>query len=215
MSFDKVDIVVVVTATIVMVALQAFVRRTKTGRSMRAVAEDREIASLMGIDVDRVVVITFVIGGMLAGVAGVLYSLTFGQVSATMGFLPGIAAFTAAVLGGIGSIPGAALGGLLLGVAESVGPYLLLSGVHAPSPFELKGVITFSVLVLVLIFRPGGHPGDRRGGQGMNRSVFLRGAVRSGAIGGRRHRVPVPRRHDREVRDPRGGRAASSRSTGC
>jgi branched-chain amino acid transport system permease protein len=155
-SFDKVSIVVVVTAAVLMVALQAFVRRTKTGRAMRAVAEDREIASLMGIDVDRVVVITFVIGGMLAGVAGVLYSLAFGQVGATMGFLPGIAAFTAAVLGGIGSIPGAALGGLLLGVAESVGPYLLLSGVHAPSPFELKGVITFSVLVLVLIFRPGG-----------------------------------------------------------
>jgi branched-chain amino acid transport system permease protein len=155
-SFDKVDIVVVVTAAVLMVALQAFVRRTKTGRAMRAVAEDREIASLMGIDVDRVVVITFVIGGMLAGVAGVLYSLAFGQVGATMGFLPGIAAFTAAVLGGIGSIPGAALGGLMLGVAESVGPYLLLTGVHAPSPFELKGVITFSVLVLVLIFRPGG-----------------------------------------------------------
>ncbi len=155
-SFDKVDIVVVVTAAVLMLALQFFVRRTKTGRAMRAVAEDREIASLMGIDVNRVVVITFVIGGMLAGVAGVLYSLAFGQVSATMGFLPGIAAFTAAVLGGIGSIPGAALGGLLLGIAESVGPYLLLSGVHAPSPFELKGVITFSVLVLVLIFRPGG-----------------------------------------------------------
>ena len=155
-SFDKVDPVVMVTAVIMMVALQWFVRSTKTGKAMRAVAEDREIASLMGIDVDRVVVITFVIGGLLAGVAGVLYSLAFGQVSATMGFLPGIAAFTAAVLGGIGSIPGAVLGGLVLGVAESVGPYLLLSGVHAPSPFELKGVITFSILVLVLIFRPGG-----------------------------------------------------------
>jgi branched-chain amino acid transport system permease protein len=155
-NIDKVDIVVVVTAAVLMVALQTFVRRTRTGRAMRAVAEDREIASLMGIDVDRVVVITFVIGGMLAGIAGVLYSLTFGQVSATMGFLPGIAAFTAAVLGGIGSIPGAVLGGLLLGIAESVGPYLLLSGVHAPSPFELKGVVTFSILVLVLIFRPGG-----------------------------------------------------------
>jgi branched-chain amino acid transport system permease protein len=123
---------------------------------MRAVSEDREIASLMGIDVDRTVVVTFVLGGLLAGIAAVLYSLTFGQVSATMGFLPGIAAFTAAVLGGIGSIPGAALGGLVLGVSESVGPYLLLSGVHVPSPFELRAVITFSILVLVLIFRPGG-----------------------------------------------------------
>jgi branched-chain amino acid transport system permease protein len=140
----------------VMVLLQWFVRRTKTGKAMRAVAQDREIASLMGIDVDRVVVATFMIGGLLAGIAAVLYSLTFGSVSATMGFLPGIAAFTAAVLGGIGSIPGAALGGLVLGVAESVGPYLLLSGVHAPSPFELKGVVTFSILVIVLIFRPAG-----------------------------------------------------------
>jgi len=155
-SFDKIDPVVIATAIIVMVALQIFVQRTKTGKSMRAVAQDREIASLMGIDVDRVVVTTFILGGMLAGIAGVLYALTFGQVGATMGFLPGIAAFTAAVLGGIGSVPGAAIGGLILGVAESVGPYLLLSGVHVPSPFELRGVITFSILVLVLIFRPGG-----------------------------------------------------------
>ncbi len=155
-SFDKIDPVVIATAIVVMIGLQFFVKRTKTGKAMRAVAQDREIASLMGIDVDRVVVTTFVLGGMLAGIAGVLYALTFGQVGATMGFLPGIAAFTAAVLGGIGSVPGAAIGGLILGVAESVGPYLLLSGINVPSPFELKGVITFSILVLVLIFRPGG-----------------------------------------------------------
>jgi branched-chain amino acid transport system permease protein len=155
-SFDKMDPVVLGTAIVMMVLLQWFVRRTKNGKAMRAVAQDREIASLMGIDVDRIVVVTFMIGGLLAGVAAVLYSLTFGSVSATMGFLPGIAAFTAAVLGGIGSIPGAALGGLVLGIAESVGPYLLLSGVHAPSPFELKGVVTFSILVIVLIFRPAG-----------------------------------------------------------
>ena len=155
-SFDKIDPVVFVTAVVVMLALQFVVRRTRTGKAMRAVAQDREIASLMGIDVDRVIVTTFVIGGMLAGVAGVLYAMTFGEVGATMGFLPGIAAFTAAVLGGIGSIPGAALGGLSLGIAESVGPYLILSGYHVPSPFELKTVVTFSILVLVLIFRPGG-----------------------------------------------------------
>ncbi len=158
-SFDKIDPVVIVTAVLVMLMLQYVVKRTKTGKAMRAVSQDREIASLMGIDVDRVVVFTFVLGGMLAGIAGVLYALTFGQVSATMGFLPGIAAFTAAVLGGIGSIPGAAIGGIILGVAESVGPYLLLSGINVPSPFELKGVITFSILVLVLIFRPGGIMG--------------------------------------------------------
>ncbi len=155
-SFDKIDPVVFTTAIVVMLALHRFVTRTKTGKAMRAVSEDREIASLMGIDVDRTVVVTFMIGGLLAGIAAVLYCLTFGQVSPYMGFLPGIAAFTAAVLGGIGSIPGAAIGGLILGVSESVGPYLLLTGVHAPSPFELRGVITFSILVLVLIFRPGG-----------------------------------------------------------
>jgi branched-chain amino acid transport system permease protein len=155
-SFDKIDIVVVVISVVLMVALQLFVSRTKTGKAMRAVAEDKEIASLMGIDVDRAIVTTFVIGGMLAGVAGVLYGMTFGGVSAFMGFLPGIAAFTAAVLGGIGSIPGAALGGLILGVSQSLAPYLLLSGVHAKSPFQLKDVITFSILVIVLIFRPGG-----------------------------------------------------------
>ena len=155
-SFDKIDPVVIATSIIVMVALDLYVKRTRTGKSMRAVAQDREIASLMGIDVDRVVVVTFVIGGMLAGIAGVLYALMFGQVGATMGFLPGIAAFTAAVLGGIGSIPGAAIGGFILGISESVGPYLLLLGFRVPSPFELRGVITFSILVLVLIFRPGG-----------------------------------------------------------
>jgi branched-chain amino acid transport system permease protein len=155
-SFDKLDPIVVTTAVVMMLALRWFVARTKTGKAMRAVAEDRDIASLMGIDVDRVVVVTFVIGGLLAGVAGVLYSMTFGQVSATMGFIPGIAAFTAAVLGGIGSISGAAIGGLLLGLAESIGPYLLLTGIHVPSPFELRSVVTFSILVLVLIFRPGG-----------------------------------------------------------
>jgi branched-chain amino acid transport system permease protein len=155
-AFDKIDIVVVIVSVVLMVALQLFVTRTKTGKAMRAVAEDKEIASLMGIDVDRAIVTTFIIGGMLAGVAGVLYAMTFGGVSAFMGFLPGIAAFTAAVLGGIGSIPGAALGGLILGVSQSVAPYLLLSGVHAKSPFQLKDVITFSILVIVLIFRPGG-----------------------------------------------------------
>ena len=155
-SFDKIVPVVVITSIVVMVALELFVQRTRTGKSMRAVAQDREIASLMGIDVDRVVVITFIIGGTLAGIAGVLYALTFGVVGATMGFLPGIAAFTAAVLGGIGSIPGAAIGGLTLGIAESVGPILLLSGFNVPSPFELRGVVTFTILVLVLIFRPGG-----------------------------------------------------------
>ncbi len=123
---------------------------------MRAVGEDREIASLMGIDVDRTIVTTFAIGGMLAGAAGVLWALNFGQVSFQMGFLPGIKAFTAAVLGGIGSIGGAALGGFLLGLLQALGPALLLSGFGIPSPFSLRDAFTFLVLVLVLVFRPGG-----------------------------------------------------------
>jgi branched-chain amino acid transport system permease protein len=152
----RIQVVVFVVSIVAMIVLQLFVSRTKTGKSMRAVAEDQEIASLMGIDVDRIVVTTFVIGGILAGVAGVLFALTFEQVNFFMGFRPGIAAFTAAVLGGIGSISGAALGGFLLGLLQSVGPALLLTGIGVPSPFQLKDVVTFAVLVLVLIFRPGG-----------------------------------------------------------
>jgi branched-chain amino acid transport system permease protein len=133
-----------------------FVSKTTTGKSMRAVAADSEIASLMGIRVDRVIVTTFAIGGLLAGIAAVLFSITFESVSFTMGFRPGIAAFTAAVLGGIGSISGAALGGVLLGLLQSVGPALILTGYGIPSSFQLKDAFTFLVLVLVLIFRPGG-----------------------------------------------------------
>lgn len=160
LEIARIQVVVFVVSVVAMIALQLFVSRTKTGKSMRAVAEDREIASLMGIDVDRIVVTTFAIGGVLAGVAGVLFALTFEQVNFFMGFRPGIAAFTAAVLGGIGSIGGAALGGFVLGLLQSLGPALLLTGIGVPSPFQLKDVVTFAVLVLVLIFRPGGLLGS-------------------------------------------------------
>ncbi len=150
------EALVIITAIVAMVVLTLFVAKTTTGKSMRAVAEDKEIASLMGINVDRVIVTTFAIGGILAGIAGVLFALIFSQVSFFMGFLPGIKAFTAAVLGGIGSIAGAAIGGLLLGLMESVAPFLLLKGAHVPSPNQLKDAVAFLILVLVLIFRPGG-----------------------------------------------------------
>jgi branched-chain amino acid transport system permease protein len=156
----RVYVLVFVVAIISMVALQAFVSRTRTGRSMRAVAEDREIASLMGINVDRTIRATFAIGGALAGIAAVLYCLSFQQVVFTMGFRPGIAAFTAAVLGGIGSIGGAALGGFVLGILQAVGPQLFLSGFGIPSPNSLRDAFVFLVLVLVLIFRPGGLLGS-------------------------------------------------------
>jgi branched-chain amino acid transport system permease protein len=155
-SLTRIQLLVLVTSILAMIGLQVFVSRTTTGRAMRAVAQDSEIASLMGIDVNRVVVITFAIGGILAGVAGILFSLTFGQVQFTMGFRPGIAAFTAAVLGGIGSISGAALGGFLIGLLRAVGPPLILTGYGIPSVFSLRDAFVFLVLVLVLVFRPGG-----------------------------------------------------------
>ncbi|HWC72160.1 MAG TPA: branched-chain amino acid ABC transporter permease [Actinomycetota bacterium] len=157
---SKVTILVFVAAIVSMLVLQVFVHRSRTGRSMRAVAEDSEIASLMGINVDRIVVITFVVGGVLAGIAGVLFSLTFQQVQFTMGFKPGIAAFTAAVLGGIGSIGGAALGGFVLGLLQAIGPPLLLTGFNVPSPFSIRDAFVFLVLILVLVFRPGGLLGS-------------------------------------------------------
>ena len=157
---DRIQVVVLATVVIAVAGLSLFIRRTTTGKSMRAVSADSEIASLMGIRVDRVIVTTFAIGGLLAGVAAVLYSLTFESVNFTMGFRPGIAAFTAAVLGGIGSISGAALGGVLLGLLQSVGPALILTGYGIPSSFQLKDAFTFLILVLVLIFRPGGLLGS-------------------------------------------------------
>ncbi|MBI3031078.1 MAG: branched-chain amino acid ABC transporter permease [Candidatus Rokubacteria bacterium] len=153
--------VVVVAAVLMMLGLYAFVMRTRTGTAMRAVSEDREVAALMGIDVDRVIVVTFAVGAAMAGAAGFLYALVFKQVHFFMGFVPGIKAFTAAVLGGIGNIPGAMLGGLFLGLFESVGPILILDGLGIVAPYQLKDVITFTMLVMVLIFRPSGILGER------------------------------------------------------
>jgi branched-chain amino acid transport system permease protein len=155
--------IVIISAIVLMLALYWFVERTRTGRAMRAVSEDKDTAALMGINVDRVIATTFAIGGLLAGAAGILYAIVFNQVHWFMGFLPGIKAFTAAVLGGIGNIIGAMLGGLTLGVLESVGPNLLLSGAGVPSPNQLRDVVAFSVLVLVLIFRPYGLLGRPEG----------------------------------------------------
>jgi len=153
--------VVIVSAVLLMSALYLFVMRTKAGTAMRAVSEDMETAALMGINVDRIIVITFAIGGAAAGAAGVLYALVFKQVHFFMGFYPGIKAFTAAVLGGIGNIPGAMLGGLFLGLFESAGPILFLDGLGIVAPYQLKDVIAFTMLVMVLIFRPSGILGER------------------------------------------------------
>lgn len=160
-SIAYTDLLVIVSALTLMVGLYLFVQRTHAGMAMRAVSEDQQAAALMGIDVDRVIVQTFAIGGAMAGAAGVLYSLVFGQVQFFMGFIPGLKAFTAAVLGGIGNVPGAMIGGLALGVTESVGPFLFLEGLGIPSPNQLKDAIAFTMLVLILIFRPTGILGER------------------------------------------------------
>ena len=156
----KVQVVVIVASILILIGLYIFVMRTKTGKAMRAVSEDKDIAALMGIDVDRVIVITFVVGAAMAGIAGVLYALMYRQVFFMMGFFPGIKAFTAAVLGGIGSVPGAALGGLLLGIFEAVGPNLFLEGLGIAAPYQLKDVIAFTMLVLILLVRPQGIMGE-------------------------------------------------------
>ncbi|NOZ30040.1 MAG: branched-chain amino acid ABC transporter permease [Chloroflexi bacterium] len=156
----RIHVIVFVCAVLMMAGLYWLVQRTKMGKAMRAVAEDKDAAALMGIDVDRVIVNTFIVGGALAGAGGVLFALYNKQVIHTMGFIPGIKAFTAAVLGGIGNIPGAMFGGLFLGIFESIGPPLFFTGLGVPSPNQLKDVIAFSMLVLVLIFRPTGLLGE-------------------------------------------------------
>jgi branched-chain amino acid transport system permease protein len=163
MRIEYVDILVVVSAVVMMSALYYIVMRTKVGKALRAVSEDKAAAALMGIDVDRMIVTTFALGAAMAGAAGVLYGLVFRQVFYFTGFIPGVKAFTAAVLGGIGNIPGAMLGGLFLGLIESIGPTLFLDGLNVPAPNQLKDVIAFTMLVLVLVFRPSGILGERVG----------------------------------------------------
>ena len=157
----KAHILVIVVSLVMMAGLYAYVQYTKAGKAMRAVAEDKDVAALMGVDVDRIIVNTFILGAALAGVAGVLYALIFKQVHFFMGFIPGIKAFTAAVLGGIGNVPGAMLGGFFLGIFEALGPGLILEGLGITSPHQLKDAIAFTLLVLVLIFRPTGILGER------------------------------------------------------
>ncbi len=157
----KFQALVIIAAALLMAALYSFIQYSRIGKAIRAVSEDKEISSLMGIDVNKMIVTTFVIGGMAAGAAGVLYALMFKQVHFFMGFIPGIKAFTAAVLGGIGNIPGAMLGGIFLGLIESLGPSLFLDGLGIIAPYQLKDAIAFILLVLVLIFRPTGILGER------------------------------------------------------
>ena len=159
-SVFNTQLVVIAGALIMMVVLLVVVQRTKIGKAMRAVSEDKEAAALMGIDVDRVIVFTFALGGASAGVAGILYVILFPIAWFFMGFIPALKAFTAAVLGGIGNVAGAFVGAMVLGLLESVGPNLFLDGLGIPTPSQLKDAIAFIILVFILIFRPSGILGE-------------------------------------------------------
>ena len=146
------QLLILVTAGVLLLIVDTFVARTRMGRAMRATSQDREAAGLMGIDINTVIALTFFIGPALGAVAGVFTGMYYGSVKFDMGFLPGIKSFTAAVLGGIGNLRGAMLGGLVLGIVESLAAGFLSSG--------YKDVVAFAILILVLIFRPGGLLGE-------------------------------------------------------
>jgi len=147
-------VVIAIAAALMLLFLDRLVAKTRLGQGIRAVAQDADTASLMGVNIDRVISQTFVIGGLLGGAAGFLFGMVF-NVQYNMGFIPGVKAFTAAVLGGIGNIRGAVLGGLLLGVVENLGVSCVQSA--------WRDVIAFGILVLVLLFRPTGLLGERLG----------------------------------------------------
>jgi branched-chain amino acid transport system permease protein len=148
-----VKVLVLVTAVLLMLGLYLFIEKTKLGTAIRAAAIDQGAARLMGIDVDRVILIVFLIGPALGGVAGLMVGLQYGLINFTMGWVYGLKAFTAAILGGIGNIPGAMVGGILLGVIEALGAAYLSTA--------WKDAIAFCLLIVILIVRPTGLLGER------------------------------------------------------
>ena len=151
---SSITVVTLIVTAIAMILLTLFVNKTKMGSAMRAVSEDKGAAELMGINVNSTISLTFAIGSALAAVAGVLYICQYQSMKPTLGALPGIKAFVAAVLGGIGSIPGAMLGGIMLGLIESVSKAYIST--------ELADAIVFGVLIVVLLFRPSGLLGKKK-----------------------------------------------------
>ena len=158
-----VQLIILATTVLLMLALTLLVQRTPLGRAMRAIAQSQPVAQLMGVNVNRVVAATFAIGSALAAVAGVLVAANYGQAHYYMGFLLGLKAFSAAVLGGIGNIAGAMLGGLLLGLIESLGAGYIGPLTHGFLGSNYQDVFAFFVLILVLVFRPSGLLGERVG----------------------------------------------------
>jgi branched-chain amino acid transport system permease protein len=154
------SLVVIVASLLMLWGLHALVNRTKIGKAIRAVAEDQPTASLMGINVNRMISLTFLIGGAMGGAAGVLFGVQYSLVNPYTGFIPGLKAFTAAVLGGIGNIPGAMLGGLVLGLLEAFAASYLSLLTGGAFGAEYKDIFAFSILILILIFRPKGLLGE-------------------------------------------------------
>jgi branched-chain amino acid transport system permease protein len=154
------SLLVIIVAVLMLMGLNYFVNATKTGRAIRAVAQDQATASLMGVNVNRIISTTFLVGGALGGAAGLLFALKFTRIDAFVGFYPGLKAFTAAVLGGIGNLTGALLGGIVLGMLETfAGTYLSIFTMGAAGT-EYKDIFAFAILILVLIFRPNGLLGE-------------------------------------------------------
>jgi branched-chain amino acid transport system permease protein len=143
-----------------LLGLYLFVNRTRIGTAIRAVAQDPDTASLMGIPVNRVIALTFFVGGAMGGLAGVLFGLHYSLVNPYSGFIPGLKAFTAAVLGGIGNMPGALIGGVVLGMLEALAASYLSILTDGAFGAEYKDVVAFVVLILILIFRPKGLLGE-------------------------------------------------------
>jgi branched-chain amino acid transport system permease protein len=164
-SFSSVDILVIVVALVLMVALQWMVNSTRMGRAMRAVAQDREAAALMGVNVNRIIAVTFFIGAALAGAAALIWGLKYGSTQFTLGFQLGLFAFTAAVLGGIGNLVGAMLGGVLIGVIEALATLIPDSSnggfglPHGGAAWHVA--LIFFILILILVFRPSGLLGQQ------------------------------------------------------
>jgi branched-chain amino acid transport system permease protein len=142
------EVLIWVISVLLMLGLHVFVQRSKMGKAMRATAQDPEAARMMGVEVDRIIIIAFFLGSALAGAAGLIFGLYYNFTSFIIGFTAGLRAFTAAVLGGIGNVPGAMLGGVIIGLVESMGGQFIAT--------EWTDVIIFSILVLVLVFRPSG-----------------------------------------------------------
>lgn len=153
-SISNIQLIVIISSIVLMIILNIIINYTRTGKAMRAVSYDLGAASLMGINVNRTIATTFVIGSILAGAGGVLYATAYPQIEPTMGYIPGLKAFVAAVLGGIGSVPGAMLGGVILGIAETMTKAYISS--------QYADAISYLILIVILLVKPAGLLGKKK-----------------------------------------------------